>query len=324
MKIIIPGGRGQIGAFLTRALVRDGHEVVVFSRNPRPSSDRGVRDIAWDGRSIGAWVKELEGADVLLNLAGRSVNCRYGPDKRREIFDSRVDSTRILAEAVRTASRPPRAWLQASTATYYAHRYDAPNDETTGLLGGDEDMPDTWRFSLEVASAWERAVTEGGPLPSTRVVYMRTSIAMSPDRGGAFDYMLNLVRRGLGGQAGNGRQYVSWIHDQDLVRAVKWIIEREHLSGPINLAAPNPLPNAEFMRAFRKAWGIPIGLPAMEWMVEVGCFLLRTESELILKSRRVVPRRLLEDGFQFEFPEWGPAAQDLCARWRKSSAASLG
>lgn len=317
LKVVIPGGRGQIGTILSRAFVRDGHEVLVLSRTPGHGVTSGVRELAWDGRTLGPWAAELEGADVLLNLAGRSVNCRYTEANRREIFDSRIDSTRVLAAAVHAATRPPKVWLQASTATYYAHRFDAANDERTGILGGDEpNLPDTWKFSLEVAAAWEQAVMERGRLASTRVVFLRTAIAMSPDRGGAFDYLLRLVRYGLGGPAGNGRQYLSWIHDEDLIRAVNWIIQRDHLSGPINLASPFPIPHAEFMRGLRRAWGIPVGLPAFRPLLEIGCFLLRTESELILKSRRVVPGLLLEDGFQFKFPEWETAARDLCARWR--------
>jgi len=206
-------------------------------------------------------------------------------------------------------------WLQASTATIYAHRYDAPNDEATGILGGvEDDTPDTWRFSIDVATSWERAATEI-ETPHTRKVLLRSAIMMSPDRGGAFDILLGLVRRGLGGPNGNGCQYVSWIHERDFVRAVSWLMEHE-LEGPVNLAAPNPLPNAEFMAALREAWGIRFGLPASRWMLEMGAVFLRTETELILKSRRVVPARLLESGFVFDFPAWRAAARDLCGRWR--------
>ncbi len=210
-------------------------------------------------------------------------------------------------------------WLQSSTATIYAHRYDAANDETTGIIGGAEPKaPDTWRFSIDVATSWERATREIRT-PHTRKVLMRSAMVMSPDRGGVFDALLGLVRYGLGGKAGNGRQFVSWIHYRDFIRAMYWLIEHEEIEGAVNLAAPNPMPNAEFMRALRKAWGTSIGLPAVGWMVEIGAFLMRTETELILKSRRVVPGRLLESGFVFEHPEWEVAARDLCGEWREIS-----
>ncbi len=172
-----------------------------------------------------------------------------------------------MGAAIAQAKRPPRLWLQSSTATLYAHRYDAPNDEITGVLGGAEpNAPDTWRFSIEVAKAWERAANEA-ITPRTRKVLLRSAMVMSPDKAGVFDVLLGLVRHGLGGQAGNGKQFISWIHDQDFVRAVLWLIEHEELEGPINLAAPNPLPNAEFMRTLRQAWGAKLGLPTANWML---------------------------------------------------------
>jgi uncharacterized protein (TIGR01777 family) len=314
MKVLIPGGTGQVGTVLARAFHQEAHEVVVLSRTPRAAPWRVV---PWDARTVGAWAADLDGADAVINLAGRSVNCRYTPENRRAIKESRVDSTRAVGAAIARAARPPRVWLQASTATIYAHRYDAPNDEATGLLGGAEpDAPDTWRFSIDVAAAWEQALDEA-VVPGTRKVKLRSAMVMSPDRGGVFDVLLGLVRRGLGGRAGDGRQYVSWIHDEDFVRAVSWLIERDTLAGPVNLASPNPVPNAEFLRALREAWGVRFGLPATAWMLEVGAFFLRTETELVLKSRRVVPGRLLQDGFVFRFPTWPEAARDLCCRWRR-------
>src|SRR2546426_728071 len=219
----------------------------------------------WNGETPDGWAAEIDGADGVINLAGRSVNCRYTKANRESILKSRVNSTRVIGEVIARAAHPPRVWLQSGTATIYAHRYDAPNDEVTGILGGSEpDAPDTWRFSIDVAKAWERAVDEA-EVPQTRKVILRSAMTMSPDRGGVFDTLLGLVRHGLGGRAGDGRQYVSWIHDQDFIGAVSWLIEHDDLYGPVNLAAPNPLPNAEFMRVLREAWGIPFGLPAMEW-----------------------------------------------------------
>lgn len=295
---------------MARALENGGHDAVVLSRGSAASAGRTVR---WDGRTLDDWAADIDGADAVLNLAGRSVDCRYNERNRRAIMDSRVDSTRVIGEAIAKASSPPPVWLQAGTATIYAHRYDVPNDERTGILGGDEDdVPDTWRFSIDVARAWERTLDEA-QTPATRKVKLRSAMVMSPDRGGVFDVLLSLVRRGLGGKAGDGRQYVSWIHHADFVRAIEWLIAHEDVEGAVNLAAPNPLPNAEFMRALREAWGIRVGLPASRWMLELGAALvLRTETELVLKSRRVVPGRLAEAGFSFDFPDWPQAARDLC------------
>jgi uncharacterized protein (TIGR01777 family) len=314
MKIVIPGGSGQVGTLLAKAFSQDGNDVVVLSRQPRSAPWRVV---GWDAETLGAWAAEIDGADVVINLAGRSVNCRYNAKNRRQIVESRVNATRAVGKAIAKAARPPRVWLQASTATIYAHRYDAPNDETTGVVGGSEvGAPDTWRFSVHVAKAWEQACNAFA-LPQTRKVLLRSAMTMSPDAGGIFDVLLGLVRRGLGGTSGDGRQFVSWIHDQDFIRAVYWLIHRPELAGPINLASPNPLPNAAFMRILRDAWGTGIGLPATRWMLEMGAFFMRTETELVLKSRWVVPRRLLESGFEFQFPQWTEAASDLCRRWRE-------
>ena len=234
-----------------------------------------------------------------------------------------MKSTQVVGEAIARASRPPRVWLQASTATIYGHRFDAANDEATGIVGGSEqNAPDTWNFSIDVVTSWERVLNEA-MTPHTRKVLLRSAIIMSPDRGGAFDLLLTLVRFGLGGRAGNGRQYVSWIHDQDFIRSILWLIDHDEIEGPANLAAPNPLPNSDFMQALRAACGIRFGLPATEWMLEIGAFLLRTETELILKSRRVVPGRLLESGFVFQFPMWSEAAQDLCKRWRNGAGQAV-
>jgi uncharacterized protein (TIGR01777 family) len=315
MRVLIPGGSGQVGTILARAFHGAGHDVVVLSRHPSPAP---WRTAGWDSATLGDWAREVDGADVVINLAGRNVNCRYGPANRRAIYDSRVLSTRMVGEAIARAARRPQVWLQASTATIYAHRFDAANDEATGIIGGHEpDAPASWRFSIDVATAWEDAAREAHRDP-TRLVLLRSAVILSPDRGGIFDTLLGLVRRGLGGASGDGRQWVSWIHDVDFVRTIFWLLDRD-LDGVVNVAAPNPLPNADFMRELRRAWGARIGLPATRWMLEIGAVLMRTETELVLKSRRVVPRRLAERGFTFEHPEWREAADDLCRRWRKAT-----
>jgi uncharacterized protein (TIGR01777 family) len=252
----------------------------------------------------------------VINLAGRSVNCRYNPANRAEIMESRVHTTRLIGQAIAQASDPPALWMNASTATIYRHALDRDMDEGTGELGGNESgAPTAWNFSIDVARSWERALFDAAT-PRTRRIALRSAVVVSPDAGGAFDLLLRLVRYGLGGASGSGRQYVSWIHDADFVSAVEFLMARSELDGVVNVSSPQPLPNREFMRTLRQAWGTPIGLPATTWMLEVGALFLRTETELVLKSRRVVPGRLTEAGFQFRFPIWRDAARDLVTRWR--------
>ncbi|MGW7636635.1 TIGR01777 family oxidoreductase [Streptomyces decoyicus] len=316
MKIVIPGGTGQVGNILNRALSAAGHEVVVLTRRPVREGE-----VHWDGATLGPWAAAVDGSDVVINLAGRSVSCRYTPANLQEMMSSRVDSARVVGEAIAAAARPPRVWLQMSTATLYAHRFDAPHDEATGVVGGSEPgVPDYWANSVEIAKAWERAQEEART-PDTRKVALRSSMVMSPDRGGVFDVLLRMARLGLGGPVAGGAQYVSWIHDRDFVRAVEFLTDRGDLTGPVNLTAPAPLPQRGFMRALRAAWGVPVGLPATKWMARLGAFALRTDTELLLKSRRVVPGRLLEAGFTFAYDAWPEAADDLVRRVRGARAA---
>ena len=312
MKIVIAGGAGFLGRLLACDLGRHDDEVVVLSR--RPSEVPGARVVPWDGRTLRGWTAEVDGADAVVNLAGRSVNCRYTAANLRQMMDSRVDSARAVGTAIARAARPPPVWLQMSTATIYAHTFGPPNDEATGRIGGDEPgAPRKWNASVEIARAWERALGDA-PTPGTRKVALRTAMVMGPQPGGVFPHFLRLTRLGLGGPIAGGRQYVSWIADRDFVRAVLFLLARDDLAGPVNLAAPNPLPQRAFMEALRRAAGGSIGLPATGWMAEVGAFLLRTETELLFKSRRVVPGRLLEAGFRFDLPTWPEAAEDLVAR----------
>ena len=308
MRVVIPGGSGQVGTILARHFTGRGDEVVVLARRAAAAPWRVVE---WDGRNQGAWTTQIDGADVVINLAGRNVNCRYNARNRREILASRVDSVHAVGEAIASAARPPHTWLQASTATIYAHRFDAPNDEATGIIGGHEpDAPDTWRFSIDVARRWEEALADART-PGTRKVALRSAMTMSPDKGGIFDVLLTLAKAGLGGSAAGGRQFVSWVHHADFSRAIDWLIARRDIDGPVNIASPHPLPYRDFMRALRNAARVRVGLPATRWMLEIGAVLMRTETELVLKSRRVVPGRLLANGFSFEFPEWPDAARDL-------------
>jgi len=316
VKIVLPGGTGQIGRMLVRAWGAE-HEVVILSRG----GTSGARIVPWDARTLGDWAREIDGADVVVNLAGRSVDCRYTPRNMGEMMRSRVDSTHAVGEAIAWAKRPPRVWLQMSTATIYSHRLDSPNDDGTGVIGGDEpDAPAYWKFSIDVARAWE-AELERADTPSTRKVALRAAMVMSPDRGGVLDVLLGLTRFGLGGPIAGGRQFVSWIHERDFVRALEWLIDREDFSGPVILASPNPVPQGDFMATLRERWGTRLGLPATRWMAEAGAFFLRTDTELVLKSRRVAPSRLTGAGFSFVFPEWPAAADDLVRRFRARSSA---
>jgi uncharacterized protein len=228
MKILIPGGSGQVGHILARWFHTNGHAVTVLSRNPRPAPWRVV---AWDGLTPGGWVDDLAQSDVVINLAGRSVNCRYTAENRRIIYDSRIRSTQLLNEIIAGLNHPPPLWVNASTATIYRHSLDRAMDETTGELGGGEPgAPDTWNFSIGVAKGWEEAFF-GTPTPQTRKVAIRSAMTFSPDRGGVFDVFSGLVRCRLGGRQGSGRQFVSWIHETDFARAVDFLISREEMAG---------------------------------------------------------------------------------------------
>jgi uncharacterized protein (TIGR01777 family) len=311
MKIVIPGGSGQVGRVLARHFHSQGDMVTVLSRQPRPAPWRVV---AWDGVTPGAWITDVAESDVCINLAGRSVNCRYTAANRRIVYESRIHSTRLLNQVIASLNHAPRLWINSSTATIYRHALDRAMNEADGELGGNEPgAPDTWNFSIDVAKGWEEAFFST-PTPLTRKVAIRSALTLSPDRGGVFDVLSGLVRHGLGGRQGSGTQFVSWIHEADFVRALGLLIAREDFCGVVNLASPNPLPNSDFMLALREAWGIRFGLLSPNWLIELGTRLMGTESELVLKSRRVVPGRLLATGFRFLFPDWPSAARDLVAR----------
>jgi uncharacterized protein (TIGR01777 family) len=299
-KVVIAGGSGYLGQVLARHFTRFARPVVILTRRPQ-EPNAFARFVQWDGQTIGPWTRELENADAVINLSGRSVNCRYNEQNRKEIYESRLHSTRILGQAIIVCANPPRVWLNASSATIYKHSIDQPMDEHSGEIGEG--------FSVDVCQQWEKMMFDF-PLKFTRQVALRTTIVFGPG-GAAFQTFQRLVKLGLGGKMGPGTQYMSWIHEDDFARAVDWVIEHETLKGPVNLASPNPLPNREFMRVFRKVCRRPIGLPAATWMLGIGTRLLGTETELILKSRRVVPGQLQATGFQFKFPKWPEALQNI-------------
>jgi NAD dependent epimerase/dehydratase family enzyme len=327
LRIVLPGGSGQVGQALARHFVERGHQVIVLTRGPYTAPWLAVH---WDGKNPGPWTEYLEGADVCINLTGRSVNCRYDAAHRKAIYESRIRSTRLLGSVIAGLAEPPRVWMNASAATIYRrvldeNGVDLPLDEGTGVVGITEPqakmepLAARWArrrdFSSRVARDWEAAFFEA-ETPRTRKVVLRSGVVLSPAPGSAFAVLSHLVRLGLGGKQGNGRQFVPWIHEADYARAVEFLIAREDMDGPFNLAAPNPLPNREFMAALREAWDVPNGLPAPTLAILIGAIFLRTEPELVLKSCRAVPGRLLDAGFDFEFPEWPEAAKDLVWQWK--------
>lgn len=307
-KIIIAGGSGFLGRTLAAYFVPLGHEVVILTRHPSPHGKYG-REVGWDGCTLGEWVKELNCADALINLAGVSVDCRYTPENRRLLMNSRLNSTRVLGQAMMRCHKPPPVWLNSSTATIYQHTYGPAWDEN-GVIRAMPEAKDA--FSIEIATNWERVFNEA-VTPQTRKVTLRTAMVLGHGQNSVFPVMRRMAKWGLGGTLDNGRQYMSWIHEKDFCRAIEWLIAKKDISGIVNLAAPNPVTNAEMMRHIREICGAPlnIGLPANRWMLELGAFFLRTETELIIKSRRVISSRLSQAGFNFQFGEVRKALEDL-------------
>jgi len=326
LRIVLPGGSGQVGQMLARYFQERGHHVTVLTRGPYTAPWQTVH---WDAINLGPWTETLEGADVCINLTGRSVNCRYNAENRRAIYQSRVGSTRLLNHVISRLADPPRVWLNASAVTIYkrvldSNGVDLPQNEAEGELGGGpaaclgKEAPRWGRrpdFVNRVVQDWEDAFFET-ETPRTRKAALRSAVTFSPAPGNVFAVLSNLVRFGLGGTQGNGRQFVTWIHETDYARAVEFIVAHEELAGPINIAAPHPLPNREFMAALRDAWDVPNGLPAPSLFIHLGALAMRTEAELVLQSCRALPGRLLRAGFQFEFPDWPEAAEDLVRQWR--------
>lgn len=328
MRILIPGGSGQIGTILARHLHESGHEVTVLSRTPEAHIHEPWRTLGWDAKTRGPWSAEVDRSQAVIHLSGRSVNCRYTPKNRQEIYDSRIRPTLLLGEVIAASPTPPAVWMNASTSTFYRHALDRPQDEFTGDLGdgpGERgrrepaSLPETWSFSIDVAYRWEEALA-AVPTPRTRKLRLRSSMVMSPDEGGVFSVLSRLARLGLGGLQGSGRQFVSWMHDADYCRAMDLLLQRPEIAdethGVVNLTAPGPLPNRDFMRILRQAWGQSIGLPAPRLALELGALAMGTETELILKSRWVLPTLLRRHGFQFQFAHWADAAEDLVRRMR--------
>lgn len=304
-QIVIFGANGFLGRYLARHYQRLGREVVCVARSREGWSGDGMF-LEWDGRTTGPWALALEGAERVINLAGRSVNCRYDARNRREIMESRVASTRVIGEAIAACEVPPKLWMNSSTATWYRHAEDAPQDEWGGEPGSG--------FSVEVARAWEEAFFAAKVPGATRKVALRTAMVLANEDGTVFDVLRHLTRRGLGGRMGKGTQRVSWMHLDDLIAAIDFIAGDPLRDGIYNLAAPECPTNRELMRAFREEQGAPFGLPAARWMLELGARVMKSETELVLKSRWADPRRLREEGFRWRWPHLAAALGDLECR----------
>lgn len=294
-KIVLAGGTGFIGQYLAQEWARSGAEIIHIARS------RGA--IPWTDKS--AIIRALEGASLLVNLAGKSVNCRYTERNKREILQSRIETTRALGEALQLCKNPPALWINSGTATIYRHAEDRPMTEQEGELGTG--------FSVDVARVWEETIFNFS-LPRTRQVVLRISIVLGKG-GGVVTPISRLVRFGLGGRQGHGRQMFSWIHIHDLLRIIEFVQQHPELSGALNAAAPHPVQNQELMKTWRKAMGKSIGLPAPKWLLEIGARFIKTETELVLKSRWVLPQRLLDAGFEFHYPR----IEDCLAEVLKSS-----
>ncbi len=301
-KIVLAGGNGYLGSVLAAYYKDLAEEVIILSRKKK-ADDGTVKKVLWDGMSRGEWTRSLENADLLINLCGKNVNCRYTPENRKTIIASRVIPTRLLGEVLNELKAPPGLWINITSATIYRHAEDHAQDEATGEEG--------YGFSIDVCRQWEQAFFHTQN-PSTRKVALRLGISLGR-KDGVFPRLMNLVKFGLGGSHGDGQQYISWIHEHDVARCTEWLIQQKEMDGIVNCNAPGAIKNADLMRIMRKAYGMPIGLPAPQWLLEIGTRLIGTEMELVMKSRWVSPKRLIDGGFRFQFNTAEHAVHDLLA-----------
>lgn len=302
-KIVIAGGTGFIGEEMIRYFGKDNQLFILTRQVPGALNNRNhyhsltekdlqqVQYVKWDAETTGDWVQYIDGADLIINLAGKSVNCRYTTKNKQEIFDSRTNSVNVIGRSIRICKKPPELWINASSATIYRHAMDRRQDEYTGEYHND--------FSVQVCKKWERALYEQDT-PFTRKVALRMAITLGA--GGVLIPYFNLLKFGLGGRQGSGEQMYSWVHIEDTCRMIEWVYDHKNLAGTFNCSSPNPVTNSEFMRILRKVTGHAFGLPAYEWMLKLGAPLIGTETELVLKSRWVVPTKIIETGFSFKYP----------------------
>lgn len=298
-KLIIAAGTGFLGQVLIHKFKDKFDEIVILTRGKSKTID-GIKYVNWNAKSFSGWENELENATVLINLAGKSVDCRYTKENKKEILWSRIQSTRILNKAVLNCANPPKQWLNSSTSTIYRFSLDKQMDEVDGEIGND--------FSINVALSWEKAFFKT-ETPNTLKTALRTSIVLGKN-GGAFIPLKTLAKTGFGGKQGKGNQFISWIHEEDFANAIDFIIQKE-MTGIVNVVSPEPVRNADFMQKLRKAVGFPFGIPLNTFLLEIGSFIIRTQPELVLKSRNVIPKRLLDNGFKFKFGDIDEAFEDL-------------
>ncbi|MGY3792552.1 TIGR01777 family oxidoreductase [Aquimarina sp. 433] len=299
-KLVIAAGTGFLGDILVEYFKNKVDTIIILTRGENRTLNN-IRYVQWDAKSIGNWQSELEGADVLINMTGKSVDCRYHQKNKDLILSSRVESTNVLGKVISNCVNPPKVWLNSSTATIYRHSLDMEMDEINGEIGTG--------FSVNVATNWEHAFFSHHT-PKTRKVALRTSIVLGK-KGGALQPILNLVKIGFGGKQGKGNQKFSWIHEIDFARSLEFIINNPEMEGPINIVAPNPSDNKTLMQTLRKVTNINIGIPLPKFLLEIGARMIKTETELILKSRNVIPKKMQEAGFQFTYPDLTEATKEL-------------
>lgn len=300
-KVILAGGSGFLGKCIIDHF-KSNAQIIVLTRG-EPHNNENVQYVQWDGRTLGTWSELFEGTDVLINLNGKSVDCRYTERNKKLIYSTRLASTEVLGKAIQQCKYPPKLWINSSSATIYRHALDRPMDEETGDIG--------MGFSVDVCQQWEKTFNSIQTV-STRKVAIRTAIVLGKG-GGALKPLRNLAKLGVGGKQGPGNQYFSWIHEQDFVNIIDFISEHGELNDELNVSNPNPITNEHIMRALRKAVNVPFGIPMPSWLLEFGAMLIGTETELVLKSRRVVPKRLLDAGYEFQFTNIENALADLCS-----------
>lgn len=314
-KIIIAGGTGFIGQEMTKYFGKENNIIILTRKMGNSKNNRNkynslsnedllnVKFIKWDGRTTGDWTKELENADLIINLTGRTVNCRYNKKNKKEIFDSRTDAVKAIGEAIRQCTSPPKLWINASSATIYRHATDKPQDEYSGGFHDD--------FSVQVCKLWEKTFFEQ-IIPQTRKVALRMAITLGT--GGVLIPYFNLLKFGLGGKQGSGKQMYSWVHIEDTCRMIEWITDNITIEGVYNCSSPTPVTNKDFMQTLRKVTGVKFGLPAFDWMLRIGALIIGTSTELILKSRWVLPTKILETGFRFKYPLLKDALADIISK----------
>ncbi|MDB5191567.1 MAG: hypothetical protein JWQ96_1130 [Segetibacter sp.] len=311
-KIIIAGGTGYIGRYLATLFAAE-NQVIILTRNVNEAdnnafekfhnaSHASIKLVQWNAKDEGDWEKEIDGSDLVINLAGKSVNCRYTARNKQEIFDSRTNATTAIGKAIAKAVVPPKLWINAASTTIYRHATDKPQDEISGEMHND--------FSVQVCKLWEKTFFESRT-PFTSKVALRLAITLGT--GGVMIPYFNLLKFGLGGRQGSGKQMYSWVHIHDVYRSINFMYENSELDGVFNVCSPNPVTNTAFMQTLRKITGHKIGLPAFEWMLKLGAPIIGTETELVLKSRWVVPRKLAEAGFTFKYPRLEEAFANIIA-----------